>query len=74
MKGLARGGAVISRPGTRVDGNSPLRARRLVLQVSKHGVAGSKGRVGRAFIMCKYCNIRSVNDEIFVFKLKINHA
>ncbi len=75
VKGLARGGAVVGRPGTRVDGNSPPRARRLVLQVSKHGVAGSKGRwVGRAFMMCKYCNIQSVNDEIFVFRLKINHA
>ncbi len=64
MKGLARGGVVISRPGTRVDGNLPPRARGLVLQVSKIGVAGSKGRVGRGFMMCKYCNIGSVNDEI----------
>jgi hypothetical protein len=31
---LARGGAVVSRPGTRVDGHSPLRTRELVLQVN----------------------------------------
>ncbi len=47
MKGLARGGAVVSRPGTRVDGNSPPRARGLVLQVSKYGVAGNKGGLDR---------------------------
>ncbi len=64
MEGLARGGAVVSRPGIRVDGNSPPQARGLVLQVSKHRVAGSKGRVGWGFMMCKYCNVRSVNDEI----------
>jgi hypothetical protein len=74
VKGLARGGAVVSRPGTRVDGKLPPRASGLVLQVSKHWVAESKGRVRRVFMMCKYCNIRSVNDEIFVFGLKINHA
>jgi hypothetical protein len=74
VKGLARGGAVVSRPGTRVDGNSPPRARGLVLQVSKHGVAGSRGQVGRVFMICKYCNMQSVNDEIFMFRLKINHA
>ncbi len=74
MKGLARGGPVVSRPETRVDGNSSPQARRLVLQESKHGVAGIKGRVGRAFMMCKYCNIQSVNDEIPVFRLKINHV
>ncbi len=53
-KGLARGGAVVSRPGTRVDGNLPPQARGLVLQVSKHGVAGSKGRVAQVFMICKY--------------------
>jgi hypothetical protein len=74
VKGLARGGAVVSRPGTRVDGNVPLRARGLVLQVSKHRAAGSKGPVGRAFMMWKYRYIRSVNDKIFMFRLKINHA
>jgi hypothetical protein len=58
----------------RVDGNSPPRARRLVLQVSKHGVAGSRGLVGQVFMICKYCNTQSVNDEIFMFRLKINHA
>jgi hypothetical protein len=40
---LAKGGAVVSRPGTRVDGYSPPRAKKLVLQVSKHGITGSKG-------------------------------
>jgi hypothetical protein len=55
--GLARAGAVVSRSGTRVDGNSPPRARGLVLQVSKYRVAGSKGWVERGFMTCKYCNI-----------------
>ncbi len=40
---LAKGGAVVSRPETRVDGYSPPRAKKMVLQVSKHGTAGSKG-------------------------------
>jgi hypothetical protein len=40
---LAKGGAVFGRPGTRMDGYSPPRAIKLVLQVSKHGMAGSKG-------------------------------
>jgi hypothetical protein len=39
---LAKCGAVVSRPGTRVDGYSPPLAKKLVLQVSKHGTAGSK--------------------------------
>ncbi len=45
---------------------SPPRARGLVLQVSKCGVAGSKGAgwVGTYNVYSKYCNIRSVNDEI----------
>ncbi len=43
MGELAKGGAFVDRPGTRVDGYSPPRAKKLVLQVSKHGVAGSKG-------------------------------
>jgi hypothetical protein len=42
---LAKGGTVVSRPGTRVDEYSPPRARELVLQVSKHEAVGSKGRV-----------------------------
>ncbi len=48
MGELAKGGAVVSRPGTRVDGYSPPRARELVLQVSTHGAVGSKGRVDQA--------------------------
>ncbi len=40
--GLAKRGAVIGGPETRVDGYSP-RAKKLVLQVSKHGLVGSKG-------------------------------
>jgi hypothetical protein len=40
---LAKGGAVVGRPGTRVDGYSPPRAKKLVLQVSKHGFVESKG-------------------------------
>ncbi len=43
MGGLAKGGAVVGRPGTRLDEYSPPWAKKLVLQVSKHGVAGSKG-------------------------------
>ncbi len=41
--GLAKGGAVVGRSETRVDGYSPPRAKKLVLQVSKNGVVGSKG-------------------------------
>ncbi len=40
---LAKGGAIVGRPGTRGDGYSPPPAKKLVLQVSKHGMAGSKG-------------------------------
>jgi hypothetical protein len=40
---LAKGEAVVGRPGTRADGYSPPRAKKLVLQVSKHGLMGSKG-------------------------------
>ncbi len=40
---LVKGGAVVGRPGIRVDGYSPPRAKKLVLQESKRGVAGSKG-------------------------------
>jgi hypothetical protein len=40
---LAKVGAVVGRPGTRVDGYLPPRAKKLLLQVSKQGVAGSKG-------------------------------
>jgi hypothetical protein len=40
---LAKGGAVVGRPGTRVDGYSPPRVKKLVLQVSKYGAVGSKG-------------------------------
>ncbi len=43
MGGLAKGGAVVSRPETRVDGYSPSRATKLVLQVSKQRVVVSKG-------------------------------
>ncbi len=43
MGELAKGGAVVSKPRTRVDGYLPPRAKKLVLQVSKHGVAESKG-------------------------------
>ncbi len=41
--GLAKGGAVVGRPGTRVDGYSPPRAKKLVLQGSKHRLVRSKG-------------------------------
>jgi hypothetical protein len=40
---LSKGGAVVSRPGIRVDGYSPPRAKKLVIQESKHGITGSKG-------------------------------
>ncbi len=41
--GLAKGGAVVGRPETRVDGYLPSPAKKLVLQVIEHGVVGSKG-------------------------------
>jgi hypothetical protein len=40
---LAKGGAVVGRSGTRVDGYSPPRAMKLVLQVNKPGAVGRKG-------------------------------
>jgi hypothetical protein len=40
--GLAKGGAVVGRPETRVDRYSPSQAKKLVLQVSKHG-SGKQG-------------------------------
>jgi hypothetical protein len=40
---LAKGGAVDSKPGTRVDGCSPPRAKKLVIQVSEHKITGNKG-------------------------------
>jgi hypothetical protein len=40
---LAKGGTIVGRPGTRVDGHSPPQAKKLVLQVSKHRMVGSKG-------------------------------
>ncbi len=39
---LAKGGAVVGRSGTRVDGYTPPRAKKL-LQVSKYGLVESKG-------------------------------
>ncbi len=38
-----KGGTVLGGPGARVDGYLPPRAKKLVLQVSKHGTAGGKG-------------------------------
>jgi hypothetical protein len=43
MGGLAKGGGVVGRPGTRADGYSPPRAKKLVLRVSKHRLVKSKG-------------------------------
>jgi hypothetical protein len=43
VRRLAKGGAVVGRPETRVDGYSSPRAKKLVLQVSKHRLVGSKG-------------------------------
>ncbi len=40
---LAKGGAVVGRPGIRVDWYSPPRAKKLVLQVGIHGVMVSEG-------------------------------
>jgi hypothetical protein len=40
---LAKGGAVVGRPGARLDGYLPPLAKKLVLQLSKHGVTGSRG-------------------------------
>jgi hypothetical protein len=42
---LAKGEAVVNRPGTRVDGYSPPREKELELQVSKLGTRGSRGGV-----------------------------
>jgi hypothetical protein len=46
---MARGGAVVGRPETRVNEHSSPRAKKLVLQVSKRGCSGSnaRGRLGR---------------------------
>ncbi len=41
--GVAKGGAAVGRPETRVNGYSSPRAKKLVLQVSKNGVVVSKG-------------------------------
>ncbi len=56
--GLAKGGTVVGRKETKVDGYLSLRAKKLVLQVSKYGMLGSKG-LGwvRQYMSCKYCNI-----------------
>ncbi len=56
--GQAKGGAVVGRPETRVDGHSSPRAKKLVLQVSEYGMVGSKG-LGwvKHYMSCKYCNI-----------------
>ncbi len=72
---LAKGGAVIGRLGTRVDGYLSPRAKKQVLQINKLGTTGSKG-LGwmRHYMMCKCWNIGSINDEISVFRLKITHA
>ncbi len=50
---IARGGAVVSRQGTRVDGYSPPREKKLVLQVSKSSLVGSKrlGEMGHQLSM-----------------------
>jgi hypothetical protein len=45
VRELAKGGAVVSRPGTRVDGYSPLREKKLVLHVSKLRTTRSRGGV-----------------------------
>ncbi len=45
VRELARGGAVVSRLGTRVDGYSPPRENKLVLQVSKRGLREARGWV-----------------------------
>jgi hypothetical protein len=45
VEGVAKGGAVVNRTETRVDGYSPPRERKLVLQVSKLGTKGSRGGV-----------------------------
>ncbi len=56
--GQAKGGAVVGRPETRVDEHSSPRAKKVVLQVSAHGMVGSKG-LGwvKHYMSCKYCNI-----------------
>ncbi len=43
MVELAKDGAVVGRPGTRVDGYSPPQTKKLVLQVSKYRAVGGKG-------------------------------
>ncbi len=42
MGELAKGGAVVGRPVTRADGYSPTQANKLVLQVGKNRLMGSK--------------------------------
>ncbi len=58
VEGKTKGVAVVGRPETRVDGHSSPRAKKLVPQVSKHGMLGSKG-LGwvKRYVLCKYCNI-----------------
>ncbi len=43
MGRLAKGGAVVNRPGRRVDGYMPPRAKKLDLQVSKKGDNDEQG-------------------------------
>ncbi len=64
VRGKAKGGAVVSRPETRLDGYSSPREKKMVLQVSKVGLSynNAGGRVGwECCIFSKYCNERSVN-------------
>jgi hypothetical protein len=77
-KQRAKQGAVVSRPGTRVDGYSSQRAKKLVLKVSEMGkFVGCRGsdRVGY-YVSCICCDIHMIckYNEILVFRLKINHA
>jgi hypothetical protein len=58
-RGKAKGGAVVGRPETRVDGYLSPQEKKLVLQVSKaRDVVGCKG-LGwvRYCVPCKYCSM-----------------
>ncbi len=58
---LAKGGAVVGRPGTRVDKYSAPRAKKLILQVSKHVLVKARGWVNEALIIIYIVNIVTYN-------------
>jgi hypothetical protein len=66
-RGKARGGAVVGRPETRVDGYSSPSAKKLVLQVSKAGLSsGRQGvRWGGSVVYCVNIAMNEVCPDDF---------